>query len=350
MIRGIRMKRGTLSKMLAVCMLAVLPVCMTACGKKVSIEEVLEAAQQYVLEGNYEEAISAFNEAIGIDPKHPDAYNGLYKLYMNNKDYVSAWETIWKGIEAAGIDPENSTAADADTPDSLQGSDLLAYNLKVIKRIMENPVKDARIGKNATLTTNYEYEFDDNGYITYRKVITENNESESRHINNSVGIPETYVLNGPRDYTLTKTDTNYIATYYSSNGVISPGVFGEIFVEKIYDLNGNLIEGKSGPADADGAQSYTMIESWTYDENGNRQAVIRQSPTGIVTSYFENDHLVRNEYPGDEPDEMDWDVFVNYIDEYGRVEHDDITSYDGKTGEPVYSVTMKYYYYDTVDD
>ena len=89
---------------------------------------------------------------------------------------------------------------------------------------MENPVKDARIGKNATLTTNYEYEFDDNGYITYRKVITENNESESRHINNSVGIPETYVLNGPRDYTLTKTDTNYIATYYSSNGVISPGV------------------------------------------------------------------------------------------------------------------------------
>ena len=60
-------------------------LCMlTACGKSAAEkwQEQYDLGQQYLLEENYEGAIVAFTEAIGIDPNQTDAYIGRGNAYI----------------------------------------------------------------------------------------------------------------------------------------------------------------------------------------------------------------------------------------------------------------------------
>ena len=54
---------------------------------------------RYLDEGNYEEAIIAFNAAIEIDPKQPMAYVGLADVYISQGEFDKAMEILQDALE-----------------------------------------------------------------------------------------------------------------------------------------------------------------------------------------------------------------------------------------------------------
>ncbi len=66
------------------------------------LDELLSLGQKYLLEGNYEEAIVAFEKAIKIDKKCVDAYLGMADAYVGLDDIDKAKEILQKGYDATG--------------------------------------------------------------------------------------------------------------------------------------------------------------------------------------------------------------------------------------------------------
>ena len=59
----------------------------------------------YSKQGNYEEAIDAYQKAIALDPKYDSAYNGLGWTYLLKDDLTQAKD---KFEEAINLDPQES--------------------------------------------------------------------------------------------------------------------------------------------------------------------------------------------------------------------------------------------------
>ena len=57
-------------------------------------QEQYDLGIKYLEEGNYEEAIIAFNAAIEIDPKRPEAYIGLADVYTALGDTDAAKKAL----------------------------------------------------------------------------------------------------------------------------------------------------------------------------------------------------------------------------------------------------------------
>ena len=91
---------------LFLCLCLALTFC--ACQKNAGTEGTLTWQEQYDLgvrylsEGNYEEAIFAFQAAIAIDPKRPEAYASLADAYLAEEDAESARDTLQQGVDATG--------------------------------------------------------------------------------------------------------------------------------------------------------------------------------------------------------------------------------------------------------
>ena len=64
------------------------------------LQRQLDLGNRYLSEMDYEQAISAFNAAIAIDPRSPEAYYGLSNSYVEMGDYISAIEVLEDGYEA----------------------------------------------------------------------------------------------------------------------------------------------------------------------------------------------------------------------------------------------------------
>lgn len=79
----------------------ILILMLCACGSKVSTtwQEQYDLGMQYLSDGNYEEAIIAFNAAIEIDPKRTEAYLSLADAYIATEDYESARATLERALE-----------------------------------------------------------------------------------------------------------------------------------------------------------------------------------------------------------------------------------------------------------
>lgn len=73
-------------------------------GSAERAEEKMDLAVKYICDNNFEKAILAYNEAIKIDPKAVDAYQGLGKIYTMQGEYDKAAETYEKGL--AAVAPE----------------------------------------------------------------------------------------------------------------------------------------------------------------------------------------------------------------------------------------------------
>ncbi len=55
-----------------------------------SIQELLELGERYLVELNYEEAIVAYNQVLEIEPKNLQAWEGLATAYVQTADYGNA--------------------------------------------------------------------------------------------------------------------------------------------------------------------------------------------------------------------------------------------------------------------
>ncbi len=81
---------------------------LCACGQKAAEgptwQEQYDLGIRYLEEGNYEEAIIAFNAAIEIDPKRPETYIGLADAYTALGDTEAAKKALEDGLAATEDD------------------------------------------------------------------------------------------------------------------------------------------------------------------------------------------------------------------------------------------------------
>ena len=61
---------------------------------------LIDKGNNYLEEMQYDDGIAAFDEAIRIDPKRPDAYEGKVNIYVAKGDYESALAVINDGFAA----------------------------------------------------------------------------------------------------------------------------------------------------------------------------------------------------------------------------------------------------------
>ena len=87
------MKRFT-----ALLLTGLLLLSLIACGAKDAWQEQYDLGTRYLNEGNYQEAVIAFEAAIEIDSKRPEAYLGAAEAYMGLGDYVSARKILEDGL------------------------------------------------------------------------------------------------------------------------------------------------------------------------------------------------------------------------------------------------------------
>ena len=85
----------------AVCVwLAVLLLGLCACTATAAWQEQYDLGVRYLSEGNYREAIIAFNAAIEIDPKRAEAYIGLADAYEAQGDVERARQVLTDALSA----------------------------------------------------------------------------------------------------------------------------------------------------------------------------------------------------------------------------------------------------------
>lgn len=78
---------------------------LAGCSRKAEAmtwQEQYDLGIRYLSEGNYEEAILAFEAAIAIDPKQPDAYVGLAEAYEGRGDTEMAKTVLEQAVEELG--------------------------------------------------------------------------------------------------------------------------------------------------------------------------------------------------------------------------------------------------------
>ena len=100
-----------MKKLFCTLLAAALLLTLAACSKAPEAEPADEApgwqakydlGVRYLSEGNYQEAILAFEAAIKIDPKNADAYRKLAEAYEKTGDEDAALRTLETGAEATG--------------------------------------------------------------------------------------------------------------------------------------------------------------------------------------------------------------------------------------------------------
>lgn len=74
---------------------------LISCGptKEAAWQEQYDLGVRYMSDGNYEEAILAFNAAIEIDPKQVDTYRSLAEIYMELGEYEKAVKILEQGAD-----------------------------------------------------------------------------------------------------------------------------------------------------------------------------------------------------------------------------------------------------------
>lgn len=88
-------------------MISLLPLCLmmlsiSGCkGSPISTwKEQYDLGVRYLNEGNYEEAILAFQESIDIEPQRYEGWQGLAETYIAQNDYDMALNTLQQGMDA----------------------------------------------------------------------------------------------------------------------------------------------------------------------------------------------------------------------------------------------------------
>jgi tetratricopeptide (TPR) repeat protein len=105
-----KQKRGetNMKRFFCILLAALLLLTLAACSKAPEADRADEAPDwqaqydlgvRYLSEGNYEEAILAFEAAIEIDPRNADAYLKLAQVCEQREDYAKTLQTLEAGLE-----------------------------------------------------------------------------------------------------------------------------------------------------------------------------------------------------------------------------------------------------------
>jgi len=91
-----------MKRITALLLTALLLLSLAACGGKDAWQEQYDLGMRYLNDGNYQEAVIAFEAAIEIDPKRSEAYLGAADAYVELGDYASARKILEDGLDATG--------------------------------------------------------------------------------------------------------------------------------------------------------------------------------------------------------------------------------------------------------
>ncbi len=81
-----------------VCSILAVVLVLCGCNDSVSWQEQYDLGVRYLSEGNYQEAVLSFLNAIEIDPKQPPAYSGAAEAYLALGERSAAVEILNQGI------------------------------------------------------------------------------------------------------------------------------------------------------------------------------------------------------------------------------------------------------------
>lgn len=342
-----------MQKRFALILLSFLMMFAASCSSKAKqAQEMIATANQYLLDGNYEEAIASFNQAIEIDPKQPGAYHGLYSVYTAMSDYVNARTSVERGIEATGADVANSEISYRDDTDGLEGVDLLIHDYQVITKIMTNPSRVVTKEGDRTYQADYEYEFDDHGRITLLRVITEDGTQETRYTYNLAGVIKTMDREGIENYELSKSGDGYKATYvaYSEDGETRSNV------EIKYDSNGRQVSRTVSGEDPVTGEETTVTSRYSYDSDGNltESTTSNSAVTASGKTTYEKGYPTKVDHGTmvmtADGQQFDTEEYSNEFDEYDRIKQIKITCHNSETSDSFLWQTTDYYYYDTIGE
>ena len=93
-----------MKKVISAILTALLLLSLIACGAKGAWQEQYDLGMRYLNEGNYQEAVIAFEAAIEIDTKRPEAYLGAAEAYLAADDIDAAIAILEKGYAATNDD------------------------------------------------------------------------------------------------------------------------------------------------------------------------------------------------------------------------------------------------------
>lgn len=127
--------------------LAAALLCLAGCGAKqetLSWQEQYDLGVRYLSEGKYEEAVLAFEAAIEIDPRRPEAYASLTDAYLAAGDEAAAQEALDRGFAATGdeglqnyLQGDSSAEADIEGP-LFQGPYLVPEDVEFLGMTLED--------------------------------------------------------------------------------------------------------------------------------------------------------------------------------------------------------------------
>ena len=102
-------KERKIMKKYLLCVLFML-FCAAGCSKSPEemISEQLSLGNKYLAEGNYEEAIVAFEKVIELDPKAMEAYTGIVNIYAKENNPAKARQWIELGYQQMEQDTEGN--------------------------------------------------------------------------------------------------------------------------------------------------------------------------------------------------------------------------------------------------
>ena len=112
-----------MKRITALLLTVLLLLSLAACGGKNTWQEQYDLGMRYLNEGNYQEAIIAFETAIKIDPKRPEAYLGAAEAYMGLGDTDSARKILEKGYAATNDDTLKPLSYEAPQIEELYSED-----------------------------------------------------------------------------------------------------------------------------------------------------------------------------------------------------------------------------------
>ena len=318
-------------------------------GKAKEVQKMVETAEQFLTEGNYEEAIAAFNQAIEIDPKNPAPYHGLYNLYTGKKDYVNARDSIIRGISATGADVEGTALTYKDAIDALTGNDLLIHDYLVITKIFTNPLRVITKEGEKVYQADYDYEFDANGRITVLRVTTDGKTEETRYTYNDAGIVETMKRSGVSGYTLDETSSGYTASYNTKTDT------GTIKTEIKYDKQGQQTSRSLFTTNGQTGDISRTETTYSYDDKGEliSSKTTVSGVNAVGTAEYEHSYPKKITHGRIVMNSLgklfDTEEYDNQFDEYERIRKITITCLNSETSESSLWQTTDYYYYDTLE-
>ena len=194
--------------------------------RPLSVQELLEVAERYLLEGNYEQALVEFIRVIEVDPMEPRGYTGAAEAYVELDRIDDALDVLHQGL---GVLPDNPEILSMiDVVEEVRARYIPGYDISRIVTLTQRFAPESELWREAYAEFLRTYPLDE-AYPIFMLLDLNNN-----------GIPELFTLHnrGARFASFNiYTFDNAAGTilyideiYFRGDGVISvnpdfPGIF-----------------------------------------------------------------------------------------------------------------------------